>query len=614
MIVGYEEFRIVLNPAPASPGGGAASWNVRLQKCPIPRLVGDKGPVASKLTKLELDGLRSESAPPSLAALRAAGQKVWASIMTPDLRAAFEVCYEEVARAHKSLRIVIVVLSPDSDAADPGDSVGFADLPFELLRRPENATLPRFVAADTITPISRGLLDEATASPGEVIGPLRILVVVADPRGDFPPIGADAERRAIRDALADSVRMGAVQLEFCERGTLQELRDRLAQGGWHVLHFAGHGGIELGDDGLPQAYLAFVDPDTAGDPLPKSMKVRAETLEYSLRLRENPTLKLMVLTSCAGAQLPPGPAGAGAPTPAAPRSSKRGFDSVAYHLMANAGINAAVAMQFDLETRAAEIFSRTFYGGARLLERPVDEILTEYRDEIIARFNEGHRAWANPTLLWRSRDGRVFNRVCGIGPDAQAELSLRKTLIEQGCRRLLELFNRLAGRADVLQQLGRFWKTDEDEVIDNVGKLAHLLGETIRPETAVASPGRTASSRLIVRPQRDVKIRSLKLEIRYPMQALGFVGFQPAAWLPASATLDIRKTGDSLQVIYFDTAPQDWPANTERDVARVDFSIPDNGPPGVYDLTVAGSPQVDSEPKACFNGVNGVVFVEPRIT
>src|SRR5689334_16440634 len=105
------EFRIILTPRGlvAAAGGQAIEWNVRLQKCPILEEIGDKGTTTSKFKKELLAQLRSEAFQASEPLLTEAGRKVWDSLMTPDLRAAFNSCHRQVVEmAHGTMRIVVV--------------------------------------------------------------------------------------------------------------------------------------------------------------------------------------------------------------------------------------------------------------------------------------------------------------------------------------------------------------------------------------------------------------------------------------------------------------------------------------------------------------------------
>ncbi len=299
------EFRIILSPADPVPTSGATStpreWRVHLDVCPLPDEIGDKGVTTSKLPAADLAKLRSPAFRADSNFLHDLGHKVWDSILTPDLRGSLNACYNEQARSHALLPIVVVFKSPDQ-ADTPSDTMAaLSDLPLELLRRPETATLPLYVTTDTTTPISRALEERPTVSPLDVAGPLRYLAVVSAP-ADFPPADTAKEKLAIQNALKPAVDRGQAVLEFCEPPTLEELNNRLRSGTWHVLHFAGHGGVEPDENNLPQAYLAFVDPTVANGPDPQSHKVRAENL--GINLNDARDLRLVVLTACAAPNNP----------------------------------------------------------------------------------------------------------------------------------------------------------------------------------------------------------------------------------------------------------------------------------------------------------------------
>jgi hypothetical protein len=91
-------------------------------------------------------------------------------------------------------------------------------------------------------------------------------------------------------------------------------------------------------------------------------------------------------------------------------------------------------MQFDMESEAAVIFSKTFYtrllapdptdgspegseratggspeGSERATEGRVDQVVTQCRKALVAAMDAGHRAWITPVLYSRCKDGRVFD-------------------------------------------------------------------------------------------------------------------------------------------------------------------------------------------------------------
>ena len=101
-----------------------------------------------------------------------------------------------------------------------------------------------FLAIQPNTPVSRYLsdikLENKSFQPNQLPAPLRILVVISHPR-DATPLNVDAEIARIEQAVADAKRVGAVEIDFVEDGTLVNLLRALKQREYHILHFSGHG-------------------------------------------------------------------------------------------------------------------------------------------------------------------------------------------------------------------------------------------------------------------------------------------------------------------------------------------------------------------------------------
>lgn len=595
-LIDYEEFRILLAPEIAPSGQLTGNYDVVLDKCPVPGLKGRKGSTRSQLKKELLLKLRNPTFTSSEPLLREVGDAVWQTVMTPRMEAAFEACEAFVSAKHWGLRIVISAYRPEGQAVD-GEMAGIADLPFELLRRPGGAALTPFVATDPASPISRDLRDVASVPTYGVTGPLRILVIVANP-SDFPEIRATEETAAIKAALKAAIESRQIELEFCEPPTLAELSKRLSQGPWHVLHFAGHGGID-NDSGLRQAYLAFVRADPA-NPRPESEKVYAERL--GITLLPVTDLKLVVLSACAGAQ-GSGPQAA---------SAWRSFDSIAAYLLTNRNLAAVVAMQFDFETAAAATFSKTFYEGLASQD-PIDAIVTEVRRAIINSgnpFDVGHRAWVAPTLLSRSENGKIFERTCDLNGEAQAQIHNRKIALDSS-RPLVDEFLKAMRGVTATPGLLQFKESQKGQIAATMKGIAEWLGDAIRLEPASAKPGETALCRLFLRPRQNAVFQSFTLKVRIP-DALRYNVWHPGAGLPPTATITTGVAGQDLQIVYVDTAPgpQPWPGRQERELGQIELNVRDGQPAGIVDLWFPELPRIQPAAAKCFTCVDSLIFVE----
>jgi hypothetical protein len=121
-----------------------------------------------------------------------------------------------------------------------------AVLPWELLydRRPGS-----FVCLSSTTPFVRFL---PTQQPNETLAvrpPLRILGMVASPRG-MTELDATREKSLVETALAASRRR--IDVTWLPNGSWRDLNNALApgQGPWHVFHFIGHGGFDPSGHGF----------------------------------------------------------------------------------------------------------------------------------------------------------------------------------------------------------------------------------------------------------------------------------------------------------------------------------------------------------------------------
>lgn len=217
-----------------------------------------------------------------------------------------------------------------------------AHWPWELLysRR-------RYLALSTRTPVVRHVEDPQTQHAKWIAWPLRILVVVATPRG-CDALDGEKELKEIQEALGWRIRLGIARIERLEPATLDSLANRLVRKRFDVLHFIGHGTFR--DEGL----LLFEDLDGEIDP------VDGESLAGAL----NGSIRLIVLNACEGACSSPDDPYAG----------------MAQSLILR-GVPAVVAMQCPIEDAKALRFSRRFYAGMAK-GRPVDWTVTRARKAI----------------------------------------------------------------------------------------------------------------------------------------------------------------------------------------------------------------------------------------
>jgi hypothetical protein len=265
---------------------------------------------------------------------------------------------------------------------------------------PEISVLPwefAFDNADFIClknkPVVRSLEKGKPAPVSQVKGTLRVLGMIANPgTTEFPLLDAEAERRAIDESFR---RLPARHVEFrWVGGTYDDLFEEMQAGPWHILHFIGHGGIELRRDETgeerPVGFLVMEGkPDAEGRP-GEPRKVYANELGLALDER---SLRLAVLNCC---------------------DSGKSASSVGASLVRE-GIPAAVAMQYPITDAAASRFSGMFYSSLAR-GKPVETALTIARRFIRANSNV---EWAIPVLFTRSEAGALVER--GGDPEPQPQ-------------------------------------------------------------------------------------------------------------------------------------------------------------------------------------------------
>jgi PAS domain S-box-containing protein len=253
------------------------------------------------------------------------------------------------------------------------DAPELASYPWEYLY---DRNVNWFVALSGEAPVVRHLDLPLAIRPLKMSLPLRVLVIISSPSG-CPQISHEREVRLLDQAFEPLRQDGKVELTRLPDATLDTLDRWLARGEYHILHFIGHGAFDRQiDDGV----LILEDAEkqqrwTTGEAL-------------GIHLRSHRTLRLAVLNACEGAR----------------GSPHDPFSGVAQSL-AQQGLPAVIAMQFEITDAAAVDFSRGFY-GALVEGYPVDAALSRAR--LVLHANNHGLEWGTPVLYLRSRDGVVF--------------------------------------------------------------------------------------------------------------------------------------------------------------------------------------------------------------
>jgi|GEM_PF-1396604 len=318
--------------------------------------------------------------------LRAAGEKMLPLLFPPRLDAEFTARFQNrPAQIHLSL---------------PRE---WESIPWEYLADEEGYYLPqvplyfsRAVKIETKPSRRGGTLPPTSELPALAL-PLRLLIVVSSPLdlNEDMQLDSDREVRQIRNALAEAIRQGEVVLELEDEANRERLKETLTRFKPHILHFSGHGYntaqglVWEGADGNTKRK----DAPTAENPHQKV----ADPLDASAfadLLREQPQLRLLVLSACRSAE----------------RGTGGAFESVAEGLISRGVAPAVVAMQDSILDESGILFARHFYTNLSL-GKAVEVALAEARREMEASGPDGQRGleWGLPNHLTNRPGAALFS-------------------------------------------------------------------------------------------------------------------------------------------------------------------------------------------------------------
>lgn len=494
----YESFRVLITPNVAQPG----TWSVQVLDCPVPGLKNESDTVTPVFTRNELTALRNAAGWPNQNLLRTIGERVWSSVMAPNVKAAYQASRAMLAPTGKGLRVVFVVSGQEANGVTP-PAIRLAELPVEALF--QNA----FVASDVTTPVSRSLVVSPSYDTRRAPLPLRILVVIATPI-DMPQADMQQEQNAIREALDGLKAAGTIEYEFCTHATRQQFLGMVGDR-FHVVHFIGHGAFDIvGDDTTPVPYICFENELTH-----ESDPVDATLLRMQLL---NTDVRLVVLTSCASA------------APAPPDQEPyihRAFDGIAQSLVGGPnGIPAVVAMQFDLESTAAVAFSKTFYD--RLLRRGVDldEAVTRARLAVasVPQIGAGHRAWVTPAVYWNCAGVPLFDLVPLRGPQLDPATADQLKLVEMELKILRGILQQIAAKTEQERQALAEMRADQLARIRELEEQrGQLIGDSLRIWGGDTQRGSTIDLRIELRLRLAETIGQIDFTLRFDPAKVRYV-------------------------------------------------------------------------------------------
>ena len=339
----------------ASPAGLAkAEFNLPFSALEIENFVLKVGRTRRMVRRIES---------PEMQIAKEFGSKLYKAVFNDDIQSALRSSLDQARAQGVGLRIRLRM----------NDAPELVDIPWEYLYNP---TLNRFLALSVNTPVVRYLELPESIQPLAVKLPLRVLVMIANPK-NYPALDVESEWRNLKQAVSDLEERGLLSLERLEPATPVALQRSLRRQEYHIFHFIGHGGF---DESAQDGMLLLEDENGLGRPLSGQA--------LGTILHDEDSLRLVVLNACEGA-----------------RSGKNDPFSGTAQSLVQQGLPAVIAMQFEVSDAAAITFAHEFY-AALADSLPVDAALGEARKVIFSSGNEIE--WGTPVLYLRATDGLIF--------------------------------------------------------------------------------------------------------------------------------------------------------------------------------------------------------------
>lgn len=370
------------------------------------------------------------------AQLRAIGRELFDTVFQGPINGAYRASMMVAQQHNQRLRIVLRLNAP-----------GLAALPWEALWDGEVESYTCLYE-----PLVRHVPAPYRLEPLDVVAPLRVLGLVASPRG-LPELDVQREQEYLSAALARPVEDGLIELHWVQEATWESVHDELLNGRWHVVHFIGHGDYDVDTD---QGRLAFVGPDGRKD------MVEADRLAALLGEAE-PAPRLAVLNSCSSGE----------------EGTRDLFSGTAAALV-RSGISAVAAMQFTISDLAALRFARGFY-TALGRGRDITAALRAGRIEILG--TRRSLEWVTPVLYLRGDNPRLFDLHVPDHSRKGPEISLSDRYERA---RAFELANRLVNAVHEYDEILRLDPTYKDSADrrDVLGEALGLRGQSPRDESS----------------------------------------------------------------------------------------------------------------------------------
>lgn len=352
-IAGKYAVRVVRAPA-----GGHASGTFDLDVDAILNRLADL-----EATVLASAALARRQTPLAERPVREVGQQLFQALFSREVYGTYRASLGAAHQSGRQLRLVLRLGAPQ-----------LAALPWEMLFDPETESY----LCQTEPLLRHVPAPDYHLNPLEVVPPLRILGVIASPRG-LPALDVEAEKEHLARALAGPVAAGRIELAWAQHATWDEVHEQLLAGPWHVLHFIGHGDYDTATD---EGQLTLLRSDGRADSIEASRFV-------DLLSTARPVPRLVVLNSCYSG-----------------RSGEQDLFAGTAAALVRGGINAVAAMQFTVSDVGAVAFAHGFY-AALANGRSIDEAARNGRISMRGK-SGGTLEWVTPVLYVRGGSTELF--------------------------------------------------------------------------------------------------------------------------------------------------------------------------------------------------------------
>ncbi len=202
-------------------------------------------------------------------------------------------------------------------------------------------------------------------------GKLKMLIVISSPLDlpDYYHPHIEKERMIIRQAVSSSQASDTIEIDFIERASAGNIRERLRKEEYHILHFTGHGIYSQRDH---VCYLLLEDKFGSAK--------RVDTGTAADLLSGHGSLRLVVLSGCQTAMAVGHRVLADLPVPLLLKK-----------------IPAVIAMQYSVTDESAMDLAREFYTGIRN-GLSLDLALTGARRALLENGKQGPGDFGTPIL------------------------------------------------------------------------------------------------------------------------------------------------------------------------------------------------------------------------